>query len=76
MQPGRPVARETSGAFAAWSTATESTPGPLAAAADDLSKTAQLRRYPVRPIRSVGPSARGASLVLMTAAMGGTGTAA
>ncbi|MDR6623487.1 relaxase/mobilization nuclease domain-containing protein [Sinomonas atrocyanea] len=70
------VARETSGAFAAWSTATESTPGPLAAAADELSKTAQLRRYPVRPLRSVGPSARGASLVLAAAAMGGTGTAA
>jgi hypothetical protein len=69
------VARETSGAFAAWSTATESTPGPLAAAADELSKTAQLRRYPARPVRSVGPSARGASLVLMAATMGGTGTA-
>ncbi|MDQ0867460.1 relaxase/mobilization nuclease domain-containing protein [Arthrobacter globiformis] len=70
------VARETSGAFAAWSTATEATPGPLAAAADELSKTAQLRRYPVRPIRSVGPSARGASLMLMAATMGGSGTAA
>ncbi|MBT2565080.1 relaxase/mobilization nuclease domain-containing protein [Arthrobacter sp. ISL-85] len=70
------VARETSGAFAAWSTATESTPGPLAAAADELSKTAQLRRYPVRPFRSVGPSARGASLMLMAATMGGNGTAA
>lgn len=70
------VARETAGAFAAWSTATEATPGPLAAAADELSKTAQLRRYPVRPIRSVGPSARGASLMLMAATMGGTGTAA
>lgn len=70
------VARETSGAFAAWSTATEPTPGPLAAAADELAKTAQLRRYPVRPIRSVGPSARGASLMLMAATMGGAGTAA
>lgn len=70
------VARETSGAFAAWSTATESTPGPLAAAADELSKTAQLRRYPTRPVRNVGPSARGASLVFMAATMGGTGTAA
>ncbi|MFF2317964.1 relaxase/mobilization nuclease domain-containing protein [Arthrobacter sp. NPDC058097] len=70
------VAREASGAFAAWSTATEATPGPLAAAADELSKTAQLRRYPVRPIRSVGPSARGASLMFMAAAMGGTGTPA
>jgi hypothetical protein len=40
------VAREISGAFATWSTATKSTPGPWAAAADELSKTAQLRRYP------------------------------
>jgi hypothetical protein len=70
------VARETSGAFAAWSTATEPTPGPLAAAADELSKTAQLRRYPARPVRTVGPSAKGASLMLMAATMGGTGTAA
>lgn len=70
------VARETSGAFAAWSTATEPTPGPLAAAADELSKTAQLRRYPARPVRTAGPSARGASLMLMAATMGGTGTAA
>ncbi|GAB2748201.1 relaxase/mobilization nuclease domain-containing protein [Sinomonas soli] len=70
------VARETSGAFAAWSAATEQTPGPLAAAADELSKTAQLRRHPVRPLRTVGPSARGASLVLAAAAMGGAGTAA
>jgi hypothetical protein len=70
------VAREIAGAFAAWSTATEQSPGPLAAAADELSKTAQLRRYPVRPVRAVGPSARGASLVLAAAAMGGTGTMA
>ncbi|WP_344298144.1 hypothetical protein [Sinomonas flava] len=45
-------------------------------APEELSKTAQLRRYPVRPLRTVGPSARGASLVLMAAAMGGTGTMA
>lgn len=69
------VARETAGAFAAWSTATETVPGPLAAAATELSKTAQLRRYPVKPIRTVGPSARGASLLLMTATTG-SGTAA
>lgn len=70
------VARETSGAFAAWSTATEATPGPLAAAADELSKTAQLRRYPARPVKSVGPSAGGASMILMAATMDGQGTAA
>ena len=69
------VARETAGAFAAWSTATETVPGPLAAAATELSKTAQLRRYPVKPVKTVGPSARGASLLLMTATTG-SGTAA
>ena len=69
------VARETAGAFAPWSTATETVPGPLAAAATELSKTAQLRRYPVKPVKTVGPSARGASLLLMTATTG-SGTAA
>lgn len=69
------VARETAGAFAAWSTATETVPGPLAAAATELSKTAQLRRYPVKPVRTIGPSACGASLLLM-AATAGSGTAA
>lgn len=64
------VARETAGAFAAWSTATEAVPGPLAAAATELSKTAQLRRYPVKPVRTVRVSARGASLLLMTATTG------
>lgn len=70
------VAREAAGAFAAWSTATEATPGPLAAAADELSKTAQLRHYPMRPIKSVGPSARGASMILLAATMGGQGSIA
>ncbi|MFJ6378003.1 relaxase/mobilization nuclease domain-containing protein [Pseudarthrobacter oxydans] len=69
------VARETAGAFAAWSTATETVPGPLAAAATELSKTAQLRQFPVKPVKTVGPSARGASLLLMTATAG-SGTAA
>lgn len=69
------VARETAGAFAAWSTATETVPGPLAAAATELSKTAQLRRYPAKPVKTVGPSARGASLLPM-AATTGSGTAA
>ncbi|KRF08948.1 relaxase [Arthrobacter sp. Soil782] len=61
------VARETSGAFAAWSNSVEAAPGALAATADRLSKTAQLRQYPVRPQRTVGPSAMGAAKILMTA---------
>lgn len=46
------VARETAGAFAAWSNAVEAEPGDLAAAADALSKSAQTYRRPVRPQRS------------------------
>ncbi|MBE0011553.1 relaxase [Arthrobacter sp. AET 35A] len=64
------VARETSGAFAAWSNSVEAAPGPLAATADRLSKTAQLREYPVRPQRTVGPSAIGAAKILLTATSG------
>ncbi len=37
------AAREVSGAFAAWSYRLEPTPGPLAATAAELSRTAQLR---------------------------------
>ncbi|WP_203616464.1 hypothetical protein, partial [Streptomyces sp. SID13726] len=43
------VARQTAGAFAAWSNATEETPGDLAAAADALSRSAQTHRRTVRP---------------------------
>lgn len=61
------VARETSGAFAAWSNRVEPVPGALAATADCLSKTAQLRRFPVRPQHTVGPSAMGAARVFLAA---------
>lgn len=39
------VARETAGAFAAWSQRTEATPGPLAEASRNLARSAQLRAY-------------------------------
>lgn len=64
------VARETSGAFSAWSNSVEAAPGALAATADRLSKTAQLREYPVRPQRTVGPSAKGAAKILLMATSG------
>jgi hypothetical protein len=51
------VARETSGAFAAWSTATEATPGPLADAAAQLSNPPHLRRNPAAPNASPVPAA-------------------
>ena len=60
------AARETSAAFGAWSKRIEPTPGPLADAARELGKAAQLRRYPKRPAR-VLPSARGASMILLAA---------
>jgi hypothetical protein len=60
------AARETSAAFGAWSRRIEPTPGPLADAARELSKSAQLRRYPKRPAVSL-PSARGATMILLAA---------
>ena len=70
------VARETSGAFAAWSLQVEVTPGPLAAAADSLARSAQLRAYQVKTPRAPLPSARGAALLLSSVAHGGTGAVA
>jgi hypothetical protein len=70
------VARETAGAFAAWSLRVEPTPGPLAATADALARSAQLRAHQVQPRRAGLPSARGAALLLASVAHGGTGTVA
>ncbi|MBT1003911.1 relaxase/mobilization nuclease domain-containing protein [Paenarthrobacter sp. DKR-5] len=58
------AARETAAVFGAWSKRIEPTPGPLADAARELSKSAQLRRYPYRPAVAL-PSARGAAMVLL-----------
>jgi hypothetical protein len=60
------AARETSAAFGAWSKRIEPTPGPLADAARELAKSAQLRRYPSRPAVAL-PSARGATMILLSA---------
>lgn len=70
------VAHETAGAFAAWSLRTEPTPGPLAATAESLARSAQLRARDVRPIRAPFPSARGAALVLASIGRGGRGPVA
>jgi len=70
------VAHETAGAFAAWSLATEATPGPLAATADVLARSAQLRAQPARAERAALPSARGAALVLASIGRGGSGPVA
>jgi len=71
------VARETAGAFAAWSQSVEgATPGPLAATSDILARSAQLRAHQVKPRAAGLPSARGAALLLASAAAGGQGTIA
>lgn len=61
------AAREVSGAFAAWSHRLEPTPGPLAAAAAELSRTAQLRapRQHSKPVAL--PSIAGTAMLFMAA---------
>jgi hypothetical protein len=67
------VARETAGAFAAWSVRVEPTPGPLAATAAQLARSAQLHAHQVRPTRARLPSAGGVALLLASAGRGGRG---
>ncbi|MFJ5978454.1 relaxase/mobilization nuclease domain-containing protein [Pseudarthrobacter oxydans] len=61
------AAREVSGAFAAWSYRLEATPGPLAATAAELSRTAQLRapREHGKPVAL--PSIAGTAMLFMAA---------
>jgi len=61
------AAREVSGAFAAWSYRLEPTPGPLAATAAELSRTAQLRapRQHGKPVAL--PSIAGTAMLFMAA---------
>ena len=61
------AARDVSGAFAAWSHRLEPTPGPLAATAAELSRTAQLRarRQHSRPVAL--PSIAGTAMLFMAA---------
>lgn len=61
------AAREVSGAFAAWSHRLEPTPGPLAATAAELSRTAQLRapRQHGKPVPL--PSIAGTAMLFMAA---------
>ncbi len=62
------AARDVSGAFAAWSYRLEPTPGPLAATAAELSRTAQLRapRQHSKPVAL--PSIAGTAMLFMAAA--------
>jgi len=70
------VARQTAGALAAWSNATEETPGDLAAAAEALSRSAQTYGRTVRPTKAGTVAISGAAMLLASAARGGQGTVA
>ncbi|MFC5931764.1 relaxase [Cryobacterium melibiosiphilum] len=70
------VARETAGAFAAWSQRVEATPGPLAQTSRELARSAHLRAYQSRPKPAQLGSASNAAMILMQAASGGQGTMA
>ena len=70
------VARETAGAFAAWSQRVEATPGPLAETSRQLARTAHLRAHESRPKPVQLGSAVNAAMILMQAATGGRGTMA
>jgi hypothetical protein len=70
------VARETAGAFAAWSQRVEATPGPLADTARELSRSAHIRAHQSAPKPVRMGSASGAAMILLQAATAGRGTAA
>lgn len=70
------VARQTAGALAAWSNATEETPGDLAAAADALSRSAQTYRRTPPPHKAGTVAISGAAMLLASAVRGGQGTVA
>ncbi len=70
------VARQTAGALAAWSNATEDTPGDLAAAAEALSRSAQTYRRTVPPTKAGTVAISGAAMLLASATRGGKGAVA
>ncbi|GAA4289047.1 relaxase/mobilization nuclease domain-containing protein [Georgenia daeguensis] len=70
------VASQTAGAFAAWSHCVETVPGPLAATADALAKSAQLRRQNVHPKTSGKASIGGVAMLLASATTAGQGATA
>ena len=70
------VARQTSGAFAAWSNAIEDEPGELAAASDAMAKSAQTFRQERQPATPSMAAIGGAAMLLASAARGGQGAIA
>jgi hypothetical protein len=67
------VARQTAGALAAWSTATEAVPGDLAAAAEALSRSAQTYRRTTAPARLGTQAITGLAMLAASASRGGQG---
>ncbi|MCE0459445.1 relaxase [Curtobacterium sp. 20TX0166] len=63
------LARDTAGAFAAWSQRVEPTPGPLAATARDLARTAHIRAHESKPKPAGRVFSAGATALLMAEAM-------
>lgn len=61
------AARDVSGAFAAWSHRLEPTPGPLAATAAELSRTAQLRAPQAHRKPVALPSIAGTAMLFLAA---------
>lgn len=70
------VARETAGAFAAWSRRVEPTPGPLAEASRSLARSAHLRAHETKARPVSWSSAAGNAMVLMHVAQTGKPTVA
>ncbi|WP_146082604.1 relaxase/mobilization nuclease domain-containing protein [Rathayibacter sp. AY2B3] len=62
------VARETAGAYAAWSRRMEPTPGPLADAARLLARSAHLRAHETRPRPAAMPSSAHTTALILAAA--------
>ena len=67
------IARQTAGALAAWSNATEETPGDLGKAAEALSRSAQTYKPTPSPSQVGSQSLAGTALLLASAARGGKG---
>ena len=68
------IAGDAAGVLAAWSLQTERDPGPLAAAAAALGRSAQLPAWQARSARRVrAPSAQGAALLFAAAAQPSNG---
>lgn len=70
------VARDTAGAYAAWSRKLETTPGPLADAARSLARSAHLRAHETKPRPVNMPSMAGTTALILQAASKGNTAAA